>query len=130
VTDSELIQGFESGDLDTELFTHAEHVRAGWWYLQHEPLLLALARFKTVLRRYATGKGKPERYHETITIAYMLLIAERLAGARELPWPEFAARHPDLLQWPPSILAQYYGDEVLASSRAREVFVLPGVNDE
>ena len=125
MTDSELIQGFESGDLDSELFTHAEHVRAGWWYLQHEPLLLALARFKTVLCRYATGKGKPDRYHETITIAFMLLIAERLAGARDLPWPEFAARNPDLLQWQPSVLSRFYPDEMIASDAARRGFVLP-----
>jgi hypothetical protein len=125
VTDDELIQGFESGDLPVELFTHAEHVRVGWWYVRQEPILLALARFKAALRRYATGKGKPDRYHETITIAYMLLIAERLAGVREMAWPEFAARNPDLLQWQPSILAQFYREDVLASAKAREVFVLP-----
>lgn len=125
MTDEELVLGFESGDLPTELFTHAEHVRVAWWYLQHEPLLLALARFRTTLRRFAAGKGKPERYHETITFAYMLLIAERLGGARELSWPDFAARHPDLLEWQPSILTQYYADDVLASAQARETFVLP-----
>ena len=130
MTDDELVRGFESGDLPTDAFTHAEHVRVGWWYLKQDPILLAIARFRTALQRYATGKGKPERYHETITIAYLLLIAERLAGARDLSWPEFATRNPDLLQWSPSILAQFYADEVLASERARQVFVLPAVNGE
>jgi hypothetical protein len=125
MTDDELIQGFESGDLPTDLFTHAEHVRAGWCYARRYPILEALTRFKTTLKRYATGKGKPERYHETITIAYLLLIAERLASSRDLSWEEFAARHADLLQWQPSILAQFYPEDVLASPRAKEVFVLP-----
>ena len=127
MTDDELVRAFESGDLATEVFTHAEHVRVAWWYLKQDSILLALARFRTALQRFAAGKGRPERYHETITIAYMLLIAERLAGARDLSWPEFAARNPDLLQWQPSILARFYADEVLASAKAREVFVLPEV---
>lgn len=125
MTDDELVQAFESGELPTEAFTHAEHVRAAWCYVRRDPILVALARFRTTLQRFAAGKGRPERYHETITIAYMLLIAERLASTRELTWDEFAARNGDLLQWEPSVLAQFYSKEALASPRAREVFVLP-----
>jgi hypothetical protein len=125
MTDDELVRAFESGALPSDAFPHAAHVRVAWWYLQRHPILTALARFRTALQRFAAGKGKPERYHETITIAYMLLIAERLASSRELTWDEFASRNGDLLQWQPSVLAQFYPEDVLASPRAREVFVLP-----
>ena len=37
----------------------------------------------------------------------------------------FAARHPDLLSWKPSILDRYYRDETLWSERARQTFVMP-----
>jgi hypothetical protein len=40
-------------------------------------------------------------------------------------WTEFAARHPDLLTWRPSILDRYYKPETLASIRARQTFVMP-----
>jgi hypothetical protein len=123
MTDDELVRAFEAGNLDP--FPHALHVRTAWCYLRRYPLLIALARFSQALRRFAAGKGKPERYHETITIAFMLIIAERLSLCRDLPWEQFAARHPDLLQWQPSVLAQFYADETLASPRAREGFVLP-----
>lgn len=126
MTDDELVQAFESGDLQD--FPHASHVRAAWCYLRRESILVALPRFKAALQRFAAGKGKPDRYHETITIAFMLLIAERMAGARQLSWEEFAARHPDLLRWQPSPLAQFYSDGVLGSPRAREVFVLPDLS--
>jgi hypothetical protein len=33
-----------------------------------------------------------------MTIAYMLLITERLATSRDLSWDDFAARNADLLQ--------------------------------
>jgi hypothetical protein len=55
----------------------------------------------------------------------MLLIAERLDGARHLTWTEFAHRNGDLLERQPSILARYYTEATLASDRARRVFVMP-----
>ena len=123
--DRALVDAFEATTLAADDFPHAAHVRVGWYYLRHFPMLDAMARFKTALQRFATAKGKPDRYHETITIAYLVLIAERLVDARGLTWDEFAARNPDLFTWTPSILARYYSEETLASDRARQVFVLP-----
>ena len=125
MTDEELMQAFESGTLDE--FPHALHVRVAWCYLRRDPILAALPRFRAALQRFAAGKGSPGRYHETITVAYMLLIAERLGSARELPWEAFAARNPDLLQRQPSALTAFYPEALLASPRARDVFVLPDV---
>jgi hypothetical protein len=125
MSDEELISAFESTDLPAGQFTHVAHVRVAWWYLRHAPLPEALLRFITALRRYATSLGEAGKYHETITIAYMLLIAERLDGAAHLAWPEFAARNPDLLVRTPSILSTYYSDAVLSSARARRSFVMP-----
>jgi len=122
MTDDDLLQAFESGRLED--FPHELHVRTAWCYLRRDPILVALPRFRAALRRFAAGKGKAERYHETITVAFMLLIAERLGGVRELPWEAFAARNPDLLQWTPSPLAAFYPEDVLASPQARDVFVL------
>ena len=42
------------------------------------PAAEALARFSKVLRRYAASLGKADRYHETITWAYLLLLNERI----------------------------------------------------
>jgi hypothetical protein len=128
MTDDELVAAFESGRLDE--FPHELHVRTAWCYLKRAPILVALPRFRAALQRFAAGKGKPDRYHETITVAYMLLIAERLRDGWELEWPAFAARHADLLRRQPSALSAFYPDDVLASDGARRAFVLPGVKDE
>jgi hypothetical protein len=125
VSDEELVAGFEAATLGDGQFPHAAHVRVGWWYLCHHPLPEALMRFSDGLRRFAAAKGVPGRYHETITVAYMLLMAERLHGCRELSWAAFADHNADLLAWPPSILTRYYTDETLASERARCGFVMP-----
>lgn len=125
MTDEELIAAFEMTELPAERFSHDAHVRVAWWYLQHSPLPEAIARFSAALKRFADAKNAHGKYHETITVAYMLVIAERLDGARELSWTEFAAANPDLLARHPSVLAAYYSDALLSSDRARRAFVMP-----
>jgi hypothetical protein len=120
MTDDELIARFEAADLAH--FPHALHVRTAWCYLRRDPLIVALARFRAALRRFAAAKGAPGRYHETITIAFMLLVADRRREGDT--WDRFAARNPDLLQWPCPALGALYGD-ALDSPAAKEVFVLP-----
>jgi hypothetical protein len=125
MSDDELVAAFESCTLQD--FPHEAHVRVAWRYLQREPMLLALPRLRAALRRFAASKGQPGRYHETITVAFTMIIAERLDGARELTWDAFAARNPDLLRRDPSVLSRFYPDDVLASARARDTFVMPPV---
>lgn len=125
MTDSELVEAFETAGLTADQFPHVAHVRVAWYYLRRLPLLDALTRFRSGLQRVGADNGKPERYHETITVAYVLLIFERLRDSRDLTSDEFSTRHPDLLMWNPSVLEDYYSEALLASPRAREVFVMP-----
>jgi hypothetical protein len=120
-----LIRTLEAGTVPDGGLPHADHVRMAWYCLRRQPLLLALSRVRNALQRAAAGRGQPERYHETITVAFVLVIADRLADARELSWDAFAARNPDLLDWKPSVLARFYTEETLDSERARQVFVPP-----
>jgi hypothetical protein len=121
MTDLALVRGFEDATL--EHFPHADHVRVAWWYVHHEPLLTAIAKMRAGLQRFAAAKGRPERYHETMTIAFVLLVADRRRDGE--PWAAFAARNPDLLQWPCPALTRLYAPGVLESPRARDVFVAP-----
>ncbi len=126
--DEALIRTFEAGDMPEGGFHHPDHVRVAWWYLRRHPLPEAIAIFSERLRRFAAARGTPEMYHETITIGFVLLISERLDGAgaaSALPWPDFAERHADLLDWNPSILERYYTPDTLWSERARRTFVMP-----
>ena len=123
--DAALLRTFEAGEVPEGGFHHADHVRVAWMYLKHHELADALVRFKVGLRHFAERQNKPDLYHETITVAYVLLINERLAYDGTLDWEEFARRHGDLLTWRPSILDRYYRPETLASSRARYTFVMP-----
>ena len=82
-------------------------------------------RFRDGLKRYATSLGQTGLYHETITVAYLLLIHERQERDGARSFDEFAAKHGDLLGWRPSVLDLYYRPETLDSDLARRTFVLP-----
>jgi len=120
--DRELLRGFEAGTLVE--FHHRDHVRAAWLYVRREPLLRAVERFASDLRRFALAKGAPGLYHETLTFGFLFLVHERL-GPPDEDFDSFASRNPDLLAWKPSALDRYYRPETLASDRARRRFVLP-----
>jgi len=125
MTNPELISEFELGRAPGD-FHHADHVRVAFAYVSELPLLDAVAKFSAALQRFALAKGKPNLYHETITWAYLFLIAERRArSGGDEGWEEFAERNSDLLVWKGGALERYYSKATLASELARRTFLLP-----
>jgi len=126
MTEDALLEQFENGTLPNERFKHRDHVHVAFIYLGKYPGLEALSRFSSALVRFATAKGKPSLYHETIRWAYLLLIRERMARAGHAQsWEEFAAGNADLLTWKDTVLKAYYREETLASELAKRVFLFP-----
>ena len=126
LSDQEFVETFENGSFPPGQFHHEDHVRLAWLYLREGSSEEALHRFVTVLRDFVTRHGAEDKYHETITWAYLLLINERIhQGEPTSSWAEFRRAHPDLLHWSPSILERYYRRETLESSLARKVFLMP-----
>jgi hypothetical protein len=124
--DEDFIDQFETCVLAGESFHHRDHVRLAWLYLGRSSLIEALVRFSEGLKRFAIAKGRADLYHETITLAYLFLIQERMKrGGNEQSWQEFADANADLFDWKNSILTSYYTDETLRSDFARRVFVFP-----
>jgi hypothetical protein len=120
--DRAFVAALESCTLPSEAFDHRAHVRLAWLYLSEEPLLEALSRFVSALKRYAGSLGASGKYHETITYAFVFLIHERMAEHPAATFDEFAAANPVLFG---PILEKYYQPETLASPLARMIFVLP-----
>ena len=125
MTNQEIIQRFESDAVAEVSFHHADHVRLAFAYLREYPVLQALEKFATALKRFAAARGKAQLYHETITHAYFFLIRERMARSQAADWDEFARQNPDLLVWKDGILNRYYQEATLRSDLARTVFVFP-----
>jgi hypothetical protein len=126
MTDDDFLTQLESCTLPEDRFHHADHLHAAWLYLTRFPATEAISRFSEVLRAYAASLGKADRYHQTITWAYLLLLNERIQRSQPCAtWDKFAALHPDLFDWKNSILLKYYRPETLDSPLARQVFLMP-----
>ena len=113
----------ETGALDPAMFAHSEHLRLGYEMLGRYPFGEAVARFSRGLRLLAGKAGRPEVYHETITVAFLALIGERRAETKHDSWSEFKASNSDLLD--KRCLEQWYEAEQLRSDLSRRTFCLP-----
>ena len=83
----------------------------------------AAARFGHGLKLLAAKAGKPQVYHETITVGFLAVINERRARGANRGWREFEAANPDLFD--KRCLEKWYGAEHLATDLARQTFCLP-----
>ncbi len=126
--DAALLAAFTAGTLPGAAFTHATHVRVAFLFLRtHADFGAAAPAFRAALRRYVAGLGAADRYHETLTWAYLALCQERMEGHEDADSQAFLARCPDLVDHHGGALARHYDvPALLASPLARRVFVLPG----
>jgi hypothetical protein len=120
---TEELRAFANGALDPAKFPHAEHVRLGYEMLERHSFGEAVDRFSRGLKLLAAKAGRPQIYHETITVASLALINERRARGGPQDWAEFRARNADLLD--KRCLQNWYSAEQLASDLARRTFCLP-----
>src|SRR5437868_319568 len=120
LTDAALVAALEGARPGSFQFRHREHIRAAFVYLvRHPDFAEAAHRFRGALRRFAAAHGAPDRYHETVTWAYLALINERMRGAFPGGSEEFLRQHPELLDGRALLSRHYDVDALLRSTAAR-----------
>jgi hypothetical protein len=123
VTDCPELERFVRGEIAAAGFAHREHVRMAFEMLRRHDFAETVLHFSRALRIMAQRAGKPQAFHQTVTIAFLSLIAERLEAGRWSDFADFARDNPDLLE--KGLLARWYRPERLASEPARRTFLLP-----
>lgn len=125
LSDGALLAAFEAGALQAGQFSHEQHVRIGYLYLTRMDFGQAVSRVSRGLKALVARLGLSDKYHETITVAFMALINERLGRDGDPGgWPAFARANPDLFDG--DILYRYYDRAELFSEVARRTFVMGG----
>ena len=117
------LERFVRGEIDAAAFPHSEHVRMAFEMLRRHDFAESVLHFSRALRIMASRAGKPQAFNQTITIAFLSLIAERMERGE---WEDFAALardNADLFE--KRLLARWYRPERLASESARRTFLLP-----
>jgi hypothetical protein len=126
LSDDEFVRQFEEGSLED--LPHADHVRLGIIYLMRYGRDEALERVATGILRFATLKGSPEKFHVTITRAWIELIESARVAHPEAHDPAaLMAACPLLLDR--EALLRFYSRERLGSSEARAGWLPPDLPD-
>ena len=120
-----LARAFEDRSLDPAAFRHRDHVAVACQLLRQHDFLEASARYGAHLQAIASKAGVPQKFNTTVTLAFLSLIAERMATCQHEDFDDFAARNPDLLS--KDLLLSWYPPERLSSDLARKVFLMPDV---
>jgi hypothetical protein len=121
--DDPVVRAFESAVLPEGGFGHRQHLYVAHCYLRELPLEEALARYVRHLRRLAAALGAPDKYHATMTWAYLVTLHDAMADAPGASFDELVAARPELLG--KDLLLGHYDPSELAAPRARSHFVLP-----
>lgn len=120
------VEAFETCQYPAARFKHADHLRLAWVYIRRYGPVDAEERIRGSIRRFAASVGKPEKYHETMTRAWLRLVYAAYAATPQIAdFASFARLHLWLLE--KSALLSFYSQAVLSSERARCTWVEPDV---
>ena len=122
MTDVELTRALERGEIKD--FHHASHLHVAWVYLtESSSVQQAAKKMRNTLRRFAASAGKPEKYHETITLFWVHLLSRAHAASRAEGLEDIVHANPQLLE--KNFPLAYYSTERLFSDEARTSWVEP-----
>ena len=119
LSDEQFLEAFHSCRLLNSEFHHADHLRLACLHLQREPVETALARVRAGIQNFAAHYGATQLYHETITTAWVRLLATH----HESSFDEFLRENEGRLSG--GLLHRFWSPEVLAGEDARAQWVAP-----
>jgi hypothetical protein len=123
-SDEDFLRAFEDLSLPAELFHHREHLRVAWLYLKSSDASRAAELMSAAIRRFANHQGATQKYHHTLTLAWMRLVAAALVETPEgYSFEKFLAAHPELAD--KTILSKFYSNEHLQTTAARDGWAEP-----
>jgi hypothetical protein len=127
LTEADLLlrEQFETKTLANAAFRHREHVRLTWIYLTQDPPGTVADRLCRALLDLATSHGVGERFHHTLTVAWVRIIAEARRLHPDLTFDELVEACPALLDKDAPLA--YYSREHLFSDAARRTWVDPNL---
>ena len=122
--DDEFANAFETCRLSSECFHHRDHIRLAWIYLQRYGESQARPRIAAAIRNFAAHHGKSDKYHETLTVAWLRLVANAMTRAPlAATFEHFTASAPELLDQ--HTVQRYYSAAAISSDAARTTYVEP-----
>jgi hypothetical protein len=104
-------------------FGHREHLELAWTYLRRYPTDEAAKVMVAAIQRIARQHGAEDKYHETITRAWLHFVAVHIQSWGAESFEEFMDRNPDLLDR--KLIEHFYSRELILTESARAAWVRP-----
>jgi hypothetical protein len=124
--DAEFLAVFERGGFPGNAFPHRAHLRMAWLYVKSLGPEQAIPKAAAGIRNVAKHSGLPTLYHDTITRAWVYVVAAAIGYSSSRTFPEFIEEHPRLLD--KHLLLEHYTKDTLTSSEARASWVAPDLS--
>ncbi len=121
--DDAFLATFERGEFGGDAFPHTAHLRMAWLYVTRLGAEAAIDRAAGGIRNLAKANGKPNLYHDTLTRAWVYLVADAITRTPSAGFDEFLAHNPRLLD--KRLLLEYYSPDLLSSALARATWIAP-----
>lgn len=104
-------------------FGHREHLGLAWTYVRLHPFERAQPAMIDAIRHVARRHGAEDKYHETITRAWLHFVAVHMQRWGEESFEAFIERNPDLLDR--TLLDHFYSRELIFAAPTRAAWVDP-----
>jgi hypothetical protein len=119
--DDVFLERFSQGALNA--FAHVDHVKVVYLYTRRAGPEAAIDLIREGLRALTRQLGVPEKYHETVTVAWARLVGQQAAATPGSDFAAFIHDHPRFLR--KDLLEDYYTRGVLFGPEARTRFSEP-----
>ena len=125
----EFLAAFEAGTLPKPRWTHAAHLLTGACYVHALGEAAAIDKMRLCVKRYNVAVGGQNTdtsgYHETVTVAWIKLLARLLREFSPIDRGSFAAIAVARYEADRSIWSRYYDFDLVNSVQARHTWVPP-----
>jgi hypothetical protein len=129
----DLVIRFQAPTLPHREWTHHAHLSVGMWHVHHFGAEEALDRLREGIRRLNDSHGTPNSasrgYHETITRAYVTILAGYLASCGGKPLVDSVTSLLASRTAGRDYLLQFYSRARLMSVEARAAWIEPDLGD-
>lgn len=107
-------------------FGHREHLELAWNYLRLYPIDEAAGVMVAAIRHIARLHRGEDKYHETITRAWLHFVAVHSQRWGAESFEGFIERNPDLLDQ--KLIGHFYSRELIRSQAARATWAVPDLH--
>ncbi len=125
LNDNEFEQQFRDCQLPPILFTHEAHLRLAFIHIQKYGEEKAIENIRTQLKKYVVYAGEPGKYHDTVTVNSIKIMAQQMATSTFSNFKEFIQKNPALLSDFKYEMNKGYSFDVFQSQEARKQYIAP-----